>query len=832
MIRRLTPIAFLITVILAASWPMLSGDRFAFRDVSHFYLPLYDYIAHRTESQWIPLWNPLDHTGMPLVGESSTAVLYPVRYAVYSLPISSESAMNVYLLFHLLLASATSALLAAKIGCRTIGVITAGIVYPLSGSVYSLCCNPPFLVGAAWLPLAFAACLVTHGNRTFPGSRRGQIVVAAIALSMMVLGGDPQSALHSVLVVVFVSAVAMFNKLRLTRSLRKTFVGSPFVASVLICVTASCLAIALSAVQIAASLDWSQQSSRLNQAQHRLDLYEFSLAPWHALELVSSRPFGHPFPLNQQFSKLIPGEGRMWTPSIYAGLVVGFALLCRLLKPRDYFLDPWLSIAMVSLLICFGHFGLVWALQQMPGVLTEYDSAVGGPYWLLCKLVPGYGSFRYPVKWLPVFMIAASMVTAQWISNRPVKSERGVAAFLAVLLACGAAGFYWATQNWARWYDPASYGVPVDEYWGPLDIPGGLAIAMNSCLWSLLVLLILALLRWVSSWQTESALPKWVIASWLVFVAVDSATSASRLLPRVSIDDEVRLVHQASPSPIAPMRTLRTQAGLWPSDWQSSGSSDRALSVAVSERMAWFGRWHLAERHPVFNSMVSIQSRAYAQFWSAARSRVSSLDRESQSQFWSAVRQWLVIDAMSHVDASRSIAADGHSLVFVVRIMTEPVDEFRVYTDWRGVATMPQIVSQLATTSEPPLPHVAIGPPVELAADSSSNHARWSRMKNGAISVFCNTPCLLERGVYQDGNWSATLVAASGESTVDATVHRSSLLKQAVEIPPGNWLVSFQYSPWWMGPAILVSCLAAISLTVLACFPLLRSCNNRAFGAR
>ncbi|MEM9586618.1 MAG: hypothetical protein AAGA03_05005, partial [Planctomycetota bacterium] len=47
---------------------ILGNDRLAFRDVSHFYHPLYDYLRQRTASEWLPAWNSLDQTGIPLWG--------------------------------------------------------------------------------------------------------------------------------------------------------------------------------------------------------------------------------------------------------------------------------------------------------------------------------------------------------------------------------------------------------------------------------------------------------------------------------------------------------------------------------------------------------------------------------------------------------------------------------------------------------------------------------------------------------------------------------------------------------------------------------------------
>ena len=86
---RCSPTFIAIAVCFATV--LLGIDRLAFRDVGHFYTPLYDYVSERTETDWLPLWNPLDRTGVPLLGESTTGVLYPVRYLVFSLPFSTAS---------------------------------------------------------------------------------------------------------------------------------------------------------------------------------------------------------------------------------------------------------------------------------------------------------------------------------------------------------------------------------------------------------------------------------------------------------------------------------------------------------------------------------------------------------------------------------------------------------------------------------------------------------------------------------------------------------------------------------------------------------------------
>ena len=87
--QRIPASVLIAPVVIGAIFAsvLTDQDRLAFRDVSHFYTPLYEYVSARQQQDWLPLWNDLDQTGIPIAGETSTALFYPIRYAIYSLPI-------------------------------------------------------------------------------------------------------------------------------------------------------------------------------------------------------------------------------------------------------------------------------------------------------------------------------------------------------------------------------------------------------------------------------------------------------------------------------------------------------------------------------------------------------------------------------------------------------------------------------------------------------------------------------------------------------------------------------------------------------------------------
>ena len=95
------------------------------------------------------------------------------------------------------------------------------------------------------------------------------------------------------------------------------------------------------------------------------------------------------------------------------------------------------------------------------------------------------------------------------------------------------------------------------------------------------------------------------------------------------------------------------------------------MEVAVSERAAWFGRWHLADRAAVFNSTVSIRSHKIASFWNALNAQRRSLSRSEQQALWSSIRRWLSINGSCHLDGGRSLRLEGMDFARTLRFQTE-----------------------------------------------------------------------------------------------------------------------------------------------------------------
>ena len=726
-------------------------DRLAFRDVSHFYTPLYQYVAERCHGDWLPLWNPLDHTGIPLVGETTTAVFYPIRYLLFALPIPTSVAMAWYVLVHFMIASVNAFVAARAMSVRRDASIVAAIVYPLSGSVWFLYTNPPYLAASAWLPLVIAMLIGDCDSR-----RRS--MVAAVALSMMILGGDPQTALHAMMVT---TAVLVW------RTTRKR--ESPARLSKLLLVPL--IAAALTAPQLAASLSWSGQSTRVRaDAEESLldpptiggkrhQAFQYSLPPWHSLELLTPNASGSLLPVHRRITRLIPGDGQMWTPTIYVGLLAAIAIIDRLMRIRREGIDATFALAIASLGLASGHFGITWWVQATTGMLGGVDSAVGGPYWWLYHFIPGYDSLRYPAKWLPFFSFASSMLVARWLDEQRWKNSGLPLAILTTLMISGFATLTFLKLVWFPNRGPAE--TISDPFWGPLDVVGGLNEVGGSLIHSSIVLAVIWVL--VRSAREKNWRSTTVITAFCAITLVDLVAVARSNTHTVDVATEQRLVAATSDDrPVDVGRWMRTRSGPgWPRHWRETSSTDRLMEVEASQQLSWFGRWHLASLSPVLNNMVSIESQAMANFWVSTKSETQTMDETHQREYWKRQRTELEIDGVVHSSEEVAVLAVGD-------------------TNWHLV---------------------------------DSHFIRPATSHNDL-----EKPLRVTRPIYQDGHWTARYRATG--SSLDESPWEAAMvmpyrgLMQAVSIPPGKWEVKFRYRPWWLWPTIAIS-LAAWAIVSL-----------------
>jgi len=574
-----------LAVCLLAGWffgGLVFQDRVpAAGDFPAFYQPLLRY----TQAQWsagrLPLWNPYENLGQPLVAGGTSSVFYPGKL-LFFLPIGWERCCAWYLALHVVLAAAGAFRLARHWQCSRTAAGLAGLSYAFGGQVVYQYSNMVFLVGAAWLPLALEAA-----DRMLRGRSLAAAAGLAVVLALMVLGGDPQMAYHAGLI----AAVEAFWLGRHDRAApllwpvsdRATSptaglpdggrppvgpfggVGRPApnggatsptgsgprrVAAffghrfVLLAVAAGGAA-ALAAIQILPSAELAGRSDRTitdtarslyeipaalrhddrlsriargfaaqtSPGTYYEHVFDYSVAPWRLPELLWPNVSGRPWPIDRRWLDKLDGEGRLWTPSLYLGLLPLLLALLRLRFRRTAAgaaLDRGLSwLALLALLASLGGYGLGWLVHHvMPhtGRAGQLAGSLGGPlgglYWLMTYVLPGYLQFRYPGKLFTLAALALVMLAARgWDAMATADDQRAgperlrrLAAWLGAITLTGVMAALAVRPWWPRFFDAGDNASPL---FGPWDAIG----AINDVTFALAQTAVLCGGVWLLAWK-------------------------------------------------------------------------------------------------------------------------------------------------------------------------------------------------------------------------------------------------------------------------------------------------------------------------------------------
>src|SRR4051812_31873245 len=168
--------------VAALFGPVLFTDRsFAMRDAAHFYHPLFQWTAKEWGAGRVPLWNPDENCGVPVVADASSSVFYPGKL-LFALPLDFTLCYKLYVIGHVLLAAAGSYLLARHWKSSQMAAGTAALAYACGGNVVFQYCNVVFLIGAAWLPFAALAADKMLQNQNWRAA-----ISLGVVLALMIL---------------------------------------------------------------------------------------------------------------------------------------------------------------------------------------------------------------------------------------------------------------------------------------------------------------------------------------------------------------------------------------------------------------------------------------------------------------------------------------------------------------------------------------------------------------------------------------------------------------------------------------------------------------------
>ncbi|UUO08136.1 YfhO family protein [Blastopirellula sp. J2-11] len=822
----LLPLLPLAALLMLFFGPAVIGDEsFLFRDAAHFYYPLFAYIQSVWGEGQLPLWNPYDGVGMPLLAEPSASVFYPGKL-LFAFPLSFASALRWYVILHFALAYLTTYNCTRRSGVSRSGAVLAAITYSFGGYVVATHANVIFLVGAAWAPLALYCGIRIAREEHKPTAPP----LLALSLAMMILGGDPQAAFHLALIagVFFVCVHARLLRTPLSFLQR----GKGLAAAIT-------LAAAVSSVQILPTLQWSARSRRalvdqprtvydyarqtltrddasaevllgnVAQGTHERESYQFSFGPWRWPELVWPNFSGRMYPENHRWADAIPAEGRVWAPSLYiGGASLALALIGAWSYRRHSIGKLLIALSAIGVIGSLGWYGLGWLLIEIghdTGLWRQKNLSVGEPfgglYWLFNVLIPGYASFRYPAKLWLLASLAGSWLVGFGFDAERERKFRWLTRLMLFMVAISGLAVVSVTV-WKSSLIAALPDTPANLLLGPLDKQAaitdmqlGMLQAVGAAMGVLSVLL-------VSRRRQSLVGPLFVMIVVLDLYAGLGWTvqSAPTLMWRFTHYGDLEY---------ASSRWYRTlSANDYPQDFAAKTSPDRQREGLVWDRITLFPRYHLLEK---VGSIAPSNSLAPADYWILLNEMTKELGAR---------------ETANRLSAAGLISADTHQFL-ATRVTPRawiadsyrryPINDLRSRESWREAAQMViHRADQQAIVHNEHSPAHFCGPPRAEIVDQVD----YQRMSNDEIrlNVALSKPSYVLVQEYYDPAWLVEIESIDG-SKITTPTERANVIFQAVALPAGMHRVTLRYMPtafYWGAAISIVSGLLLICWGVIA----------------
>ena len=370
----LLPACFLLSIFTLYFYPVLfEGKTFFFRDIHSFAYPMKWHLAQVwAVGEW-PYWYPNLFQGAPFMSLMHPGVFYPP--SILFLLEDFSFAFNVYFLFHHMVLMGSVYVLCQYWGRSIPASLAASLTAFLGGYFLSLASIYNHFQSAVWLPL-----ILMMWQKFIATSKLKYFCYAVVLLAFQVLGGGPE---HAIFTVLLVYAHSLY--LKKDGEILKGFSQK----------TLAMLALILAALALSA-LQWLPTNYLLKETIRSeglsyADSTTWSLTPGALLDLF----------LPENFTRFLEGDGEQmdfFMHSLYMGVVPLFILFGCLLVGREHkSIRFWLMVFGTGVFFALGRFNPL--------------------YSLFFEWVPLFSLFAYPQKFF--FFCAYGLVfLSAWAMDR------------------------------------------------------------------------------------------------------------------------------------------------------------------------------------------------------------------------------------------------------------------------------------------------------------------------------------------------------------------------------------------------------------------------------
>lgn len=362
---------------------VLGNQILANLDVFTYFYPYKAYVAEAIRSGSVPLWNPYLFMGAPLLANIQSAVLYPPSLPLYWL--SVPRMVSVSIVAHLVLAAVFSYGYARRV--LRFGpwpALMSALVLAFSGFLGAQAGHVNQLCVLAWLPLLFWLFFLSVTTR-----RPIYALLTSVVVAVQFLGGHTQSSYINLFALGCYSVCLPLThqggglaQLRTLRELGRSWGRSLTVLAVVVS-----LGTALAAVQLVPTLELSRLSIRSAGLPYH-QAVSFSLDPARLHRSLLPNLAESPFSEYVAYLGMLP-------------LLLALVGVWR--RGRDGHPRFFLALALLGLFLALGMYNPL--------------------YYLLYRLVPGFGLFRVPARWLYLYAVGMAFLAGYGLQELTVLSS-------------------------------------------------------------------------------------------------------------------------------------------------------------------------------------------------------------------------------------------------------------------------------------------------------------------------------------------------------------------------------------------------------------------------
>jgi O-antigen/teichoic acid export membrane protein len=361
-------------------------------------------IVESLRARQLPLWNPYILSGVPFLAAGQHSAMYPFSVLFYVLPLTS--AYGWFAALHLFLAGTFTYFLARTLHIKRLGAMVAAVTFMFGGFMVIRNVFPMIIAAAVWLPL-----ILTAIERIIQREERGparitahipDAVLGTGAAGMVFLAGHPE-------MYYYVGLVSGFYALwRLVGLTWRTHRWASTARSGAILVAIAALGVGLGAGQWLPLLELVQQNFREGGASLS-QVLSWAYPPRRVISLLIPDFFGNPAhhsyfdlftfqrvpvtvnALGQQIDSIYWGIKNYVEGASYIGVLPLLLAAIALLKRKGRHIWFFATLAIVSLLFVFGSplYALMYYLPGLNQVHSPFRWIY--PYTLCIGILAGMG---------------------------------------------------------------------------------------------------------------------------------------------------------------------------------------------------------------------------------------------------------------------------------------------------------------------------------------------------------------------------------------------------------------------------------------------------------